>query len=43
MAQLQCKGKTFVQNHHLSTKYLDQDHLDQFRIDFAQLPFEFTN
>jgi adenine-specific DNA-methyltransferase len=22
------------------TKYLDQDHLDQFRIDFAQLPFE---
>ncbi|MEK7280930.1 MAG: site-specific DNA-methyltransferase [Chloroflexota bacterium] len=22
------------------TKYLDQDHLDQYRIDFAQLPFE---
>jgi adenine-specific DNA-methyltransferase len=22
------------------TKYLDQDHLDQFRVDFAQLPFE---
>ena len=22
------------------TKYLDQEHLDQFRIDFAQLPFE---
>jgi adenine-specific DNA-methyltransferase len=22
------------------TKYLDQDHLDQLRIDFAQLPFE---
>ncbi len=22
------------------TKYLDQDHLDHFRIDFAQLPFE---
>jgi len=22
------------------TKYLDQEHLDQYRIDFAQLPFE---
>jgi adenine-specific DNA-methyltransferase len=22
------------------TKYLDQDHLDEFRIDFAQLPYE---
>ena len=22
------------------TKYLDQEHLDQHRIDFAQLPFE---
>ncbi len=22
------------------TKYLDQDHLDQLRVDFAQLPFE---
>ena len=22
------------------TKYLDQEHLDQFRIDFAQLPYE---
>ena len=22
------------------TKYLDQDHLDELRIDFAQLPFE---
>jgi len=25
------------------TKYLDQDHLDQLRIDFAQLPFEIYN
>jgi len=22
------------------TKYLDQEHLDYYRIDFAQLPFE---
>ena len=22
------------------TKHLDQDHLDQYRIDFAQFPFE---
>jgi len=22
------------------TKYLDQDHLDLYKIDFAQLPFE---
>jgi len=25
------------------TKYLDQEHLDQLRIDFAQLPFEIYN
>lgn len=25
------------------TKYLDQDHLDELRIDFAQLPFEIYN
>jgi len=23
-----------------ATKYLDQEHLDSLRIDFAQLPFE---
>jgi len=57
MAQIQFKGKTFVQNHHLlvppyntgneNWAYNDnvnspmmQDWLDQFRIDFAQLPFE---
>lgn len=52
MATLNFKGKTFVQNHHLTvkyhqlipkkekSKYLDTDYLLEYRIDYCQLPFE---